>query len=46
MDDNIWGKVGGKELVRPGSSRLVYIEEQPSEDFASPDHNPRCSSNR
>jgi hypothetical protein len=40
MEDNIWGMANGKELVRPGSTHLVYIEDQPTDDFASPELNP------
>lgn len=38
MDDDIWGKArnldGERELVRPGSDRLIYISDQATDDFA------------
>ena len=34
MEDDIWGTCNGKELVRPGSDRLIYISDQATEDFA------------
>jgi hypothetical protein len=40
MEDNVWGTTNGKELVRPGSTRLVYIEDQPADNFGSPELNP------
>ncbi len=40
MEDNIWGRGNGKELVRPGGGRLIYIEDQPAGAFAGPDLDP------
>lgn len=34
MEDDIWGTCNGKELVRPGGDRLVYIQDQTTDVFA------------